>query len=1173
MRFVTKSSKKGKDGKALRKLKWYGGVVTDIATGGKRVRIKYDDGTSEVADFPDKDIVVDNEGNGQHKHGTNPEVFLPPVPTHPQKSQQQPQEIPSQPKEEKEPQQPADSEKKSDKPNKVRKGDLTLDEIEELRQQKRAAKAAKAKARAAEAAAAASAASSGRSAKDEKAKQQHKDEKKRRTPTPTPAGDDDAAKPKVAAEPGAIAQGKEVLPPNSPSASSSSSSSSSEVVRRKKKKDEGGKKKRKRSDSPDGVPTTVATKAKKKPSKKPSKKSAMELALERAAARLEGNKAASPETKKAVIADKVVDRRPSKEAKVESNKPNDIETKLEKVPVLEDALSKKASGNDTGVVAVGDGTGATNDVKMAEKKTSATNQQGTKKRAVSPSAVNSATEPPRKKPAPEDRDSSTGKSDVASEGSPAVTVLVVPDKKEDSTTEHLAEKAESDTGSKNDDKNSALEATVKERPSDAAAPGDSAAESSEKNGENVDQPTPMEVDDGAPKSTESDTVEKATEVPKVTLPVPTDDAEVSKQAKGIDAEETSKTPPPIAETPLSKSPGPSPKDESKKAKKVALPPVQRSGRRAAQKANELIVAKEERIIKEAATKSKGGKKKEDLKIRRSSSKASDDEDDDSGEDDDHWAQCEKCQKWRILPASVDKDKLPDPWFCEMNTYDPKRNNCEAPEQTVQEVAKEKKKKAREERRRQKRLAAAAAAAAAAATASPRPPKGAEKSSPVPDTMESKAPAEDIPPKSSQKKAKRKSPTPADGDATAKPSTDKDAGGKVAPGAVEKAKKARQKSGGDASGAAEPKSTSRNRSKPKGGKESEKEKKKAAKAKKGKKGKKEESDEEDPDNVEWVQCEKCEKWRKLPPHISAEDLPEVWYCNMNTWDPDSASCGVEEDKMDSSHREFQIMGEGGTFTTSFGSSGKLSYRNLIFGTKGKQNRPLSERQRAADSLFSYQPLDPLGMAAGPPTCLYSTSSAFFHRGASQQKAAAEEANRVSFIDVLSQSRLWDELYRGARAMQSLPIDPVNTDAPVSTHVGSMTGEMYVRSMKALVYHAIGTRTLPAHEVLLEAQCRQWDDAQWAELRASCTIDVVTHALNLLVKDGLVQTTTDATTGALQYKRTNIDGLPKTVGDNGGGITKADSASEDKKAEADAKKSESRCMKISKPWKRNKNLTLD
>lgn len=1131
MRFVTKSSTKGKDGKALRKLKWYGGVVTDIATGGKRVRIKYDDGTSEVADFPDKDIVVDNEGNGQHKHGTNPEVFLPPLPTYPHKPQQH-QEPQSQPQET---QQTADAEKKAEKSKKLRKDDLTLDEVEELRRQKRAAKAVGAKTRTAEAAATAS--SSRGSAKDESAKQEVKEAKKRRSPTATPAGDDVAAKLKENAEEGAAAPSKGIHPPNSPSSGSSSSSSSSEVVRRKKKKDTGGKKKRKRSESPDGVPTTVATKSKKKPSK-----SAMELALERAAARLEGNKASSPETKKVVVTDKSAN-----EAKVEPGKPNDAKTKPEKVTVLKDTGKKKSGSEGAGPVSVETGTDTTNEV-------SATGQ-GTKKRAVSPSAVSAATEPPRKKPAPVDRGTSTtgstGKSGASADPATAIEGPAASDKKDEDTAGQLTPKSEPAPASRNE-KALVPRAKTEKKP-------ESSAESSEEKEEKMEQPTPMEVDD-APKSMDAAPMETAAEAPKSSASAATEGVEVSKPEKGADI---SKTPPPVAETPQSKSPGLSPKDETKKTKKVALPPVQRSGRRAAQKANELIVAKEERIIKDAPSKSKSGsKKKEELKIRRSSSKASDDDDDEpGGGDDDHWAQCEKCQKWRILPASVDKDKLPDPWFCEMNTYDSKRNSCEAPEQTVQEVAKEKKRKAREERRRQKNLA----------SASPRPPQGTGKS-PVPDALESKGPTEDVP-KPSQKKVKRKSPTPVDADVADKASSEKDAGGKTSSSTIEKAKKARQKPGGDVSGATESKTSSRNRSKPKGGKESEKEKKKAAKAKKGKKGRKEESDEEDPDNVEWVQCEKCEKWRKLPPHISAEDLPEVWYCNMNTWDPDSASCGVEEDKMDSSHREFQIMGEGGTFTTSFGSSGKLSYRNLIFGTKGKQNRPLSERQRAADSLFSYQPLDPLGMAAGPLTCSYSTSSAFFHRGASQQKAAAEEANRVSFLDVLSQSRLWDELYGSARAMQSLPIDPVNTDAPVSTHVGSMTGEMYVRSMKALIYHAIGTRTLAAHEVLLEAQCRQWDDAQWAELRASCTIDVVTHALNLLAKDGLVQTTTDAATGTLQYKRTNIDGLPKTANDTGNSKAKKATAGEDKKMEVDAKKAESRCMKISKPWKRNKDLVLD
>lgn len=51
-----------------------------------------------------------------------------------------------------------------------------------------------------------------------------------------------------------------------------------------------------------------------------------------------------------------------------------------------------------------------------------------------------------------------------------------------------------------------------------------------------------------------------------------------------------------------------------------------------------------------------------------------------------------------------------------------------------------------------------------------------------------------------------------------------------------------------------------------------------------------------DSQEWVQCEKCEKWRRLPPRIPAEGLPESWHCSMNTWDAGAAFCVVEEDKM-------------------------------------------------------------------------------------------------------------------------------------------------------------------------------------------------------------------------------------------------------------------------------------
>lgn len=54
--------------------------MAERSSSGKRIRIQYDDGTEEVADFPDKDIVVDCEGNGRHSvvgGGGTEDVFVP----------------------------------------------------------------------------------------------------------------------------------------------------------------------------------------------------------------------------------------------------------------------------------------------------------------------------------------------------------------------------------------------------------------------------------------------------------------------------------------------------------------------------------------------------------------------------------------------------------------------------------------------------------------------------------------------------------------------------------------------------------------------------------------------------------------------------------------------------------------------------------------------------------------------------------------------------------------------------------------------------------------------------------------------------------------------------------------------------------------------------------------
>lgn len=46
-----------------------------------------------------------------------------------------------------------------------------------------------------------------------------------------------------------------------------------------------------------------------------------------------------------------------------------------------------------------------------------------------------------------------------------------------------------------------------------------------------------------------------------------------------------------------------------------------------------------------------------------------------------WVQCNTCDKWRSLPSTVDPDKLPDIWTCDLNIYDNTLNNCNAPEES------------------------------------------------------------------------------------------------------------------------------------------------------------------------------------------------------------------------------------------------------------------------------------------------------------------------------------------------------------------------------------------------------------------------------------------------------------------------------------------------------------
>jgi hypothetical protein len=91
------------------------------------------------------------------------------------------------------------------------------------------------------------------------------------------------------------------------------------------------------------------------------------------------------------------------------------------------------------------------------------------------------------------------------------------------------------------------------------------------------------------------------------------------------------------------------------------------------------------------------------------------------------------------------------------------------------------------------------------------------------------------------------------------------------------------------------------------------------------------DKVDPDNLEWVMCEKCAKWRRLPPHISANSLPDVWDCTMNTWDRGSATCDAEEDETDEEGGDEGHVYE--YFETRNGVAVKVSQEALKPDTRG------------------------------------------------------------------------------------------------------------------------------------------------------------------------------------------------------------------------------------------------
>lgn len=107
-------------------------------------------------------------------------------------------------------------------------------------------------------------------------------------------------------------------------------------------------------------------------------------------------------------------------------------------------------------------------------------------------------------------------------------------------------------------------------------------------------------------------------------------------------------------------------------------------------------------------------------------------------------------------------------------------------------------------------------------------------------------------------------------------------------------------------------------------------------------------------IQWVQCERrnCKKWRKLPGHVDMSQLPEKWFCEMNEWDLDRANCECPEDSDSEGEQNQNADTRSQLILANSKGPGTLSYRRIIFGTDGRVRPSYSEKNKNGFGIFSF-----------------------------------------------------------------------------------------------------------------------------------------------------------------------------------------------------------------------------
>nr|CCA27889.1 conserved hypothetical protein [Albugo laibachii Nc14] len=99
-----------------------------------------------------------------------------------------------------------------------------------------------------------------------------------------------------------------------------------------------------------------------------------------------------------------------------------------------------------------------------------------------------------------------------------------------------------------------------------------------------------------------------------------------------------------------------------------------------------------------------------------------------------------------------------------------------------------------------------------------------------------------------------------------------------------------------------------------------------------------------EEAKWVQCDACEKWRIVPKEFDLDTMPEQWFCHMNTWNTQAATCEIPEEAS-------TILSEKGKAARAAAVSRRKRKAKQVKAKKSSDSHCLIDRKQRSESVLT------------------------------------------------------------------------------------------------------------------------------------------------------------------------------------------------------------------------------